>query len=239
MSNSPKSNEAPGGENDFQQVTVQKALEKLVETIRLTVETLDGQTSDGLQFKFKIRNVDADVILTSVDGALPRPLKAGESIELLIGCSDGLYLVRTVVRVGKQTEFSFQMGKEVYRMQRRNNFRAAIPSGLKVFYKIQTYKNAIVPPNTQAVVVDLSSGGMRLKWPNAGVERAKEGEHLGGTLTLPNGKTIEVFGVIRTLLPQSDASLLVGVEFQNASLRDEQALLFAVVQLQREYAARI
>lgn len=224
--------------NEFHQVTASKALEKLLETIRLSVDYFIGQTSDGQQFKFRIRSVTEDIILASSVTPVVRPLLGGEAIELLFGCVDGAYLVRTVVRVGKPDEVSFQLGTEVFRMQRRNNFRVAILAGAKVVYRMQTFRNAIVPPNTAVPLADLSSGGMRLKWPLAGFDQPKEGDHLGGILTLPNGKTIELFGIVKMLLPQTDGTLHVGLEFQNASLRDEQALLFAVVHLQREFAAR-
>jgi c-di-GMP-binding flagellar brake protein YcgR len=228
--------------NEFRHVTVAKELAKLLEDIRLSVDSLVGQTADHNQFMFRVSGVTADLIETILvpqPGVPSRGLSNGEAIELIFGSSDGSYLVRTVVRLGTADGVIFQLGNEVFRLQRRNNFRTAIPVGVKVAYKVQTFKHGIVPPNTSLAAIDLSAGGLRLKWPASGLAAPNENDHLGGTLTLLNGKSLELFGLVKTLLPQSDGSLHVGIEFQNASLRDEQTLLFAAVQIQREHAPRL
>lgn len=221
--------------SEFQRVTSGKEIAKLLEDIRLTVSTMVGQISDGRQFNFSVYSVTGDLIETHVDSLVG--LTDGAALEVVFGILDGHYFLRTAVQVGAKGQVSFRIGSEIYRLQRRNNFRTVIPIDLKVDYRLQSFKHALVPPKSTLPVVDFSVGGMRVKWLES-LGQPNESDHLGGTLALPQGKTLEVFGVVKLLLPQVGGRLYVGLEFQNVSLKDEQTLLFAAMYIQREHSSR-
>lgn len=224
--------------DDFQQVTAVKEIAKLLEDIRLKVDVISAQTDDSKSFQFKVRSVENDLIHTTAIRPLSRKLKPGEPIQMIFGFSEGFFLVRTVVRVASaakanEDECTFQLGKEVFKLQRRGNFRVTIPPGISVGFRVQTYRHALVPKNTVLGAIDLSAGGVRVAWPAEGLEAPKVNDHIGGIMVLPGGKNVEVFGLVKTLVPVEKNRVHVGLEFQNITLRDEQTLLFACVQISR------
>jgi hypothetical protein len=220
--------------DDFQLVTFDKEFVKLLSDLQSKVVQLAGRTEDLQQFQFRVRQVVDDIVYLSVQQPIPRVLKVAEPIEVLFGVPTGLFLIKTKVAAANATQCSFQVGKEVYRLQRRNNFRTLVPAAYKLNFYLTSYRASTAEQGLTMRILDMSAGGMRALWSEKAKLTPQVGDHLTGILQLTGGRKVELFGQIKTLLPQDLGPTQVGIEFANISVRDEQALLFVCMQIQRE-----
>jgi hypothetical protein len=224
--------------DDFQLVTFDKEFVKLLSDLQSKIVQLAGRTEDLQQFQFRVRQVIDDVVYLSIHQPIPRVLKVAEPIEVLFGVPTGLYLIKTTIAAANPTQCSFHVGKEVYRLQRRNNFRTLVPAAYKIEFRLTSYRASLVGQGAEQGltlrVLDMSAGGMRALWSEKSKSTPQVGDHLTGILHLTGGRKVELFGQVKTTLPQDLGPVQVGIEFANISVRDEQALLFVCMQIQRE-----
>jgi c-di-GMP-binding flagellar brake protein YcgR len=223
---------------EFRPVTFKKELENILLELEAKSTVLAGLTEDQHQFQFKIRHLTDDVIYVEAIAPVGRALQANEPLQVLFGLPDGLYLVKTRVSQANQGQVAFHLGTEVYRLQRRNNFRTLIPSTYKVDFRITNFKTQSVAPGIVFSPIDLSAGGMRVRWPAQGLAKPTAGDQLAGILILPSGRQIELFGLVKTVSQDPVGVTQAGIEYQNLSVRDEQSLLFVCMQIHREQQPR-
>lgn len=219
--------------NDFALVSFDKDRERAFEDLAQTSALVTGWTSTSKPLFFHVQGVgDAAVTLTIVDGdALSA--QDGEAAEFLFSLGDGQYHWRTTIQRVTPDGWSLAKGGELYRLQRRSNFRTSVPKGDKTGFLLKSFKTHTISP-TALVLVDLSAGGARLRWPTEGLSAPAQGDSLSGVLGVPGGRQIEVFGVVKNVLTDIDTGALqIGVEFQNLSGRDEQTLLHLCLQIRR------
>lgn len=169
-----------------------------------------------------------EIALQIVNGD-SRGARVDARVELLFSLDDGqFHLASTLTKVnGDRWEVS--RAGTLGKLQRRNNFRATVPHGARIVFKLASVGTQSFKADFQ--IVDLSAGGMRLQWPAGGAIPLKENDAISGTVSTP-GRSVEVFGKVKTLI-QDDRGARVGVEFQNVSGKDEQSLLFLCLQLRR------
>jgi c-di-GMP-binding flagellar brake protein YcgR len=222
--------------SEFQQVTFQKELEKILKELDTRLPAVLAMASDKCAFQMSVHHVQDDVLYLNVASPSPRELKAGERLQLAFGLNDGQYVLVTTVNTATRDRIAAPLGSEVYRLQRRSNFRTPVPSGAKISFKLTSFKTSTAASGSVLTPVDLSAGGTRATWPAQSGVKPGEGDSLTGVMTLPGGRSLELFGVIRKLYPQKDGSLQIGVEFQNLSIRDEQTLLFVCMEFHRAMA---
>lgn len=239
-------------QSDFRQVTFDKELARVLEQLGSKSVTLSGVTDDQNQFIFNVLLVSGDKLTVDAIAPVSRGLVVGEAVDIAFGLDDGQYLVKTKVEsVDANGHPVLPLGKAVYRLQRRNNFRVRIPERSGVSFKLLSHgTRAFTRLNLKPL--DLSAGGIRVRWQGHGTDqpdRPKVGDQIGCLLGLPGGKQLELFGTIRVVykIDRDDVAaaddgsrsgdgggdLEAGIEFQNLSVRDEQTLLFACLQLQR------
>ncbi len=221
----------------FVKVTFAKEIEKVIKDLETKVSVIAGQSDDHKNFQFSIRKVtptqSGAIVGIQVVPPSPRPLKDGEPLQIMIGLPDGLFLIRTKLILDRTASYSFALGDEIFKLQRRNNFRVAIPSGIKAGFNVSSYRNQPVVKGTSIPLVDLSAKGCRLNWQNLKIEIPKVEDSIAGTLSLASGRPIEVFAQVRVVLPGAVGSAQVGIEFHNLSQKDEQVLIVACMQYAR------
>lgn len=218
---------------EFRKVTFEKERKQILDDMSAGSVTVLGQTLDNFNCVFNVRRVKDGLLILSFKERPPRALKKDEPMSLTFGLGDGQYYCKTTVSFVSDDEAYFPVGTELYRLQRRNNFRAYVPTHTNINLTLKSWNTDIV--KFAARVVDLSAGGARVTWPADTADKVKVGQQISGSLSLPNGQNMEVFATIKHIWPkQPDGNLPVGMEFQNLSLRDEQALLFICMALHRD-----
>lgn len=217
---------------------ISSEIEKFKEDLRLKAESLSGLGPDDQVYQLRLKKIDGDFVVASIASPLVYEIKQGAPLELLCGLPDGQYMILSSVHSIANCDLSFRLGQDVHRLQRRENFRTIVPPGSHVHFQLNSL-NRTVLNSLKLTLLDLSAGGIRVQWPGSGVEAPKPGDQLSGVLHLPAGRHPEVFGIVRTVNAIADATppapyLNVGVQLQNMSIRDEQMLLFACMQIHRE-----
>jgi len=222
--------------NDFVIVSFDKDRERAFDELAQKSVLVTGWTSTSKPLFFHVQKVDEMTVnLTIVDGD-GLSGHQGDDVELLFSLDDGQYHWRTKIQHADAGTWSLVKGGELSRLQRRNNFRTSVPKGYKAILLLKSFKTHTVSP-TEIQLVDVSAGGVRLQWPAGGLSQPAQGDSLAGVVSAPGGRQIEVFGIIKNLLADVDTGALqVGVEFQNLSGRDEQALLHLCLQIRRASA---
>lgn len=217
---------------------VSSEIEKFKEDLRLKAESVSGLGPGDQPFQLRLRKIDGDFAIASIAFPIVEEFKVGMHLELICGLPDGQYLIVTSVHSFSGNEVSFRIGQDVHRLQRRENFRTVVPPGSAVHFQLNSLNRTVINA-LKLTLLDLSAGGLRVLWPGSGVEAPKPGDQLSGVLHLPGSRRAEVFGIVKTVVAVADATppapyLQVGVQLQNTSIRDEQMLLFACMQIHRE-----
>lgn len=162
------------------------------------------------------------------------------NIEFLVPTPDGQCLVRTLGAISPvEGTFGIDLGSEfeIFRLQRRGNFRVYPPQRLNI--KFSLHPNATSKKGTTGnhlkplAVVDLSASGIRIQWM-AEILAPQEGDEIEGELFLPGGKSISCKMVVRALHADAQRPLELGCQFQGLSMQEEQTVLFVCMQILRE-----
>jgi hypothetical protein len=253
----PKSDEMSSERQDaaFRKLDALDA-EKFRNDLRLGVVSVGILTDDNLQFLFRIVSVgeilSVDGVRASVVPPAGRALKARERAHLVCLLNDGCYLVRVLVKGVSAENVSFVFENEIHRLERRDDCRTQVPTGFTMSFQIKSVNRTLVPAKSLAVkgvsgkfaVIDVSVRGFRMYWPESttetqsefGLPELKVGDHISGELSFPKGRRAEIFAVVRNLGLVNGQSQF-GVELLNATIRDEQLLLFSVMQIRRQTAS--
>lgn len=221
-----------GIENEFKPVNFDQERERAFTELAHRSVLVTAWTPTSKPLFFHVASVsDSQVRLTLVDGD-GLSGHAGDSCEVLFSLDDGQYYWATTLEAASAQEWTLAMSGQLSRMQRRNNFRTQIPKGQKALLLLRSFKTHSVQP-TDVSLIDVSAGGARLAWP-AGLSQVTQGDTLSGVITAPGGRQVEVFGLVKSVLTDIDTKAVqVGIEFQNLSGRDEQALLHLCLQIRR------
>lgn len=230
MSDQRSPNFASGIPSEFQKVTFEKEREKILSDLYTKSIQLSGLTDDRRELLFKVKTLDGENLVLEFAEPTVKGVKPGQALQVVFGLADGLFLFLTKADRVEGGRIHAKVGPELYKMQRRNNFRALVPPDANVVFRVASF-NTQTFPKKELSGVDLSAGGIRLRW-NSGLPQPKVEDQLSGWLRLPTGKELELFGTIRTVFVR-DGDIDVGVEFQNLSIRDEQTLLFICMQMLR------
>jgi c-di-GMP-binding flagellar brake protein YcgR len=218
--------------NDFRPANSDKEIQKILTELSTLRIVVAGFTQDQQHYVFNVKSINGDVLNLEVLAPMGRVLVAGDPLQMLFGLGDGQYLVRTQVAGNDGKLISVPLGREVFRLQRRNNFRTVVPANYKISLRVTSYKATPVKGSVALVPVNMSAGGLRAKWTE-GLPSPQVGDSFSGVLVLLAGKQVEVFCTVKTIFGEKKA-IEAGIEFQNLSVRDEQVLLFACLQIQRE-----
>ena len=169
------------------------------------------------------------VIKLQIVAGDPRGASAGVPTELMFSLDEGQFHLITKMVQAEGERWHVAQDGQLLKLQRRNNFRATIPFGAKIAFKMTSHKTKAAP-KTEVALIDLSAGGARLRWPTARGPIQID-DSLTGLVSTP-GREVEVFGVVKTIVAE-EGGFQVGVQFHNVSQRDEQALLFLCLQMRR------
>ena len=221
---------------NFQPVTFRKEIDQILSDLQIKPVSIVCLSGEDKQFRFKVKQIQGDLLFVEFTEPPPRSLKAGEEIQLLFGLSEGYYSVKTKIATANEKIVSFRLGSEVFKLQRRQNFRTLVPESLKIGFKLQKLRGAALSNGEPLLtLIDVSAGGMKLVWPLLpDQEPPKASDELTGIMMLPESKQIPLTAVVRSANKGFKRDTLsLGMEFLGLSQRDEQSMLFFCVQIQR------
>ncbi len=228
----------PTDANDFMPVNFEKDRERAFADLVLQPVLVTAWTTSSKPIFFQAQGSNETGFLLALVEGDAMAGRADDDVEVLFSLDDGQYYWKTKIVTAWVDRWTLQKGGELSRLQRRNNFRTTLPAGYKANLLLKALKTRTLTP-TPLALVDVSAGGVRLRWPNAGLAQPAEGDSLSGVLTTPGGRQIDVFGIIKSVTTDaSNGEVQVGVEFQNVSGRDEQALLHLCLQIRREFTPK-
>lgn len=224
--------------NDFSRVESERDFERILNELKSGKVHGIGLTDDNLTWQFQILSVHERKLTLKLREPSARVLKAHEPLQFLFGLSDGQYMVKTRVEPESDQSSTFVLlGTEVFRLQRRNNFRADVPISARISLQIPNPKTPQRPHEMPAI--NLSAGGVRVKWSLGVLPAPQVGESVQGALNLPTlSERIDVRGVVRVLIPVSQNEVYVGIEFLDLGVDDQKTLLFLCMKLARETSAK-
>jgi c-di-GMP-binding flagellar brake protein YcgR len=162
-----------------------------------------------------------------------RSAVVGESLRVVFGLQQGQFVLLSQVESATAKTVAVAEKGTLYRLQRRNNFRTPIPSGLDAHYIVRTLNGQ--PCKSTMALNDLSVGGLALRIEKASQLSLKSGDVLTGDLQFPGRDPLAISCTVKHLWPvEPDGLRKVGVEFQNPDLEARQTLLAMALQIHRD-----
>lgn len=140
----------------------------------------------------------------------------------------------------QQDRITVPIPKELYRLQRRQNYRVRIPDGYGASYSITTFNGK--PEKWASPIADLSSQGCRVNFKGSSPQ-IKIGDKLGGTLLIGKRPPLEVQGIVRHVkLTEGDSpnqtTQTLGIEFSPLPSILENKLFAMTMEIHKEIFRR-
>ena len=158
------------------------------------------------QLSFRVERVEGERLSLETLAPVRRLLKPNETVELLFGLGDGQYMLHARVERVERGLTIVHPGGELFKIQRRENFRVSIPLDMGMKFKLSSINNRSVEDAREKkkfillIPLDLSAGGVRLRWIGQGLPTPSVGDQLAVHFEYSTGKSLEVFGSIKTVL---------------------------------------
>lgn len=138
-----------------------------------------------------------------------------------------------------ERRYQIDFSGEIYKLQRRSNFRVKVPEG-------KAFKAEITEIGHQSVqqaycLHDLSAGGMGLLIPEGRILQAEKGQSFSAILVSPDQQQIEVSGEFqhqRKALGISGVSHIAGFKFTHPNPKSEQIVQSWVLDIYRSIFSR-
>jgi len=219
--------------SEFQLITSPQELESFLSSLEKQAVEFSVFTEDGRQIPMRLVRIEGRNIISETSDASTSALKAGENVQILIGLTEGLFSIKTKVSAANGRSFSFELGNDVYRLQRRNDFRTNIPPETKIEACITRLRGSELSNPLNLQTLDLSAGGMSVLWKDFRKYKPAVGDLLEGVLTLPESKQVEFNAKIISVSERDESTAALGLEFQNLSIQERQRILFTCVQIRR------
>lgn len=218
---------------EFQRLASAQELENFLSSLETQAAEISVFAADGQPISMRLVRINGRHIIAENADAPTLALRAGENVQILVGLTEGLFSIKTKVAAVNGRSFTFDLGNDVYRLQRRNDFRTNIPPETKIEARITHLRGSRLsnPPTLQTL--DLSAGGMSVLWKDFRKYKPAVGDLLEGVLTLSDGKQIEFKSKIISVSERDETAASLGLEFQNLSIQERQRILFTCVQIRR------
>lgn len=192
-------------------------------------------TDTDNHYRASVVRVEASRVFIQLEKSAAKPLRLGEIIQVVVGLKEGLFTLKTQVTGFDKEQVFFDIGKEIFRLQRRNDFRTPVPVETKIKLKITHIRGTQLSTPIGLQLVDLSAGGVSALWRDHEAHQLANGHEVSGVLTLPDNKEIKFKSDIRSIAGAHPSASVFGLRFLGLSLQDSQSLIFACVQLSRKY----
>jgi c-di-GMP-binding flagellar brake protein YcgR len=218
-------------ETDFAAVISENDRDRVLNELSSLSTNLASNNGEGQQISFSVMRAQEGKLF--LRPATPVPIvRLDDELELLFTLKDGRYLLKTKAEQIQKGEVMVSIGEGLYRLQRRKNFRAPIPLPTDRVKLFQLGHKTLVVPQLELECVNLSVGGARFVWSST-LPDPMIGDLIKIVVAIKSVHNIEVSAQIRNMSTEGPIKT-VGIEFQNLSVREEQAILLLCMQLQRD-----
>ena len=206
-------------------------------SVEITLKNIESDC-----FKAKIKKVSSEgwVILGNEKG-----VHVGDSLMMSMVLNDEKYLAQCSVQAlaNGWWPITLDFPKQIYRVQRRRNFRIRIPLSMVTTlqfplangkYKSNPLPNELIP------VSDLSLGGARLILPQTSPLALVDKEIIG-QLNLPKKVSVPIKAKVKHIEPviTSPAEVFVGIEFFGLDSSTENKLYSFSMEIYRDYIQKV
>jgi len=149
-----------------------------------------------------------------------------------------VYFIKTKLQA-RETLIDIAIDGDLYKLQRRKNFRLSIPGSVKAYADLIQVGGASYKPSLS--LIDLSGGGVALELPLDQKETFKQGMRFQCQLHVGGEFQKEVHGVVRYARPIAQhpkKALHLGIEFQHQKQSDEDEIVKLVTRLYSDHFSR-
>ncbi len=132
-----------------------------------------------------------------------------------------------------------RMDTDLFRLQRRQNYRIKIPESYKASLLISVHNK--IPTKLKGQLLDLSSGGCRIALV-ANAPILESGDRLEGHITIGNRESLEIEATVNHHKIENRASAIkqiFGIEFKPLTSMLEGKLFAITMDLHREFFSRL
>ncbi len=218
-------------QSNLEAVTLEKDRQRIFEAMASKPLVISALAADRAQFSFELDRVDRGRLFLLLKSPVARLPAAGEQLTIAFGLAEGQYFARGAIEPATGELFVLPIAESLYRMQRRDNFRAPVPESMSIAFTVPDLGGRKVVFS----LADLSGGGLGLLAAKGTVPELKPGDALRGTLLAAGHEPIEIEAVIRHVWPPDHQGVVkVGVQCRNLGAERENRLVAIALQIHRE-----
>jgi len=178
---------------------------------------------EGQMLPAKMRQREGTGLLAEMSRPGPVPFPPGSALNVRFSTGGEDYFFRCSPSFSG-TKVLLPYPDEVFKLQKRKDFRMAVPSTFDAFVTVGERTGSDTP--VRARLLDLSSSGIGFEVPAGEIFRA--GEEIAGTLTLGGRAPLAVSGTVRFVKAHGDVQQ-IGVEFDHDMVMESDALQTAII----------
>ncbi|MEQ1876812.1 MAG: PilZ domain-containing protein [Bdellovibrionia bacterium] len=218
------------GQNIFSKVTVKNDRERVYARL----------IEDRAVFTYQIGNIiyrgraydrqGRTLVFDTLD-----PLEIQQPADATVSFSIGpeMFFIKTRV-IPKKNHAVFDIGTDLYKLQRRDNFRLIIPKGYRARFELRSIDLDQQVANFP--VVDLSGGGLSFEMLYA-TDSMRVGSQVAGFLKIGDLFTKPVVGLVRHVRPfgsMGSGLFRCGIQFEGLVSTDREEIIQMVMKIHRE-----
>ncbi|MCM2281812.1 MAG: PilZ domain-containing protein [Bdellovibrionaceae bacterium] len=212
-------------------VNFEKDRQKIFETMRSRTLLISALAKDKTHFAFEFEKIERSCLYLRLTVPASRAFVPYETLTLTFGLEEGQYFLKGAIEPVSGDLYAIPIGEALYRMQRRNNFRAPVPENMTITFEVPVPNGK---PHAFAVA-DLSGGGLGLLVRAEDVPGWRKGDRVRGRLLAPGKPPIELEVVMKYLGGAgADGRFKVGVQCQGLDTESENTLIAICMQIHRE-----
>jgi hypothetical protein len=143
-----------------------------------------------------------------------------------------VYFLKTQISP-RGNSFLLDIGQDLYKLQRRDNFRLVMPTSQKARFELRSIDIESVKQTYG--IVDLSGGGLSFEMLYA-TDRLQQGSHVSGVIKIGENFSKPVVGLVRHVRPfgsMGSGLFRVGIQFEGLSSTDHEEIILLVMKIHR------
>lgn len=147
--------------------------------------------------------------------------------------STEMYFMRTKLLLKRERRM-IDLGGDLYKLQRRDNFRLVIPKSYKARFEARSYDLEEVKSTFS--IIDLSGGGLSFEMLYA-TDSIRAGTHITGLLKIGDSFSKPVVAIVKHIRPfgsMGSGLFRCGIQFEGIPESDREEIIQLVMKIHRE-----
>lgn len=212
-------------------VTFEKDRQQVFEAMMKRPLVVSAMAKDKTQFHFELDRIERSRFFLILKSPVSRLPKSNESLTITFGLEEGQFFLKGPIEPVAGELYVIPVGESLYRMQRRNNFRAPVPKNMPIAFQMR-----LANGNVESFsLADISGGGLGILFGRGREMPFKAGDVLCGTLISADREPIELEAAVRHVWPpDAEGVVKVGVHCRNLGREQEKQMVEICLQIHRE-----